>query len=364
MIEKDIDNIVWWIPFKKLRNSIRNYLLEIKNINIKLENVENNINNKYLVLYNKIKKTTPKTNIDFIEIHLAEHCNLNCYSCSHFSQLAKEKYYDIDIFKNDIERLYELTNGIINRFHLMGGEPLLNKNCKDYFYIVRKYFKNSSIWLVTNGILLPKQDESFWLSCQKNNIEIHPTKYPINIDWEKIKQLCYHYNIPLIFYNNENVEKESRKNVIDLYGKMDSFDNFLNCGLATNCIALNNGKIFPCGISSNIWHFNEYFNKHLEITEYDYIDIYKTNNYKEILEFLSKPIPFCRYCNITKWHGIGKWETSKRNIEEYTDQTRPDQTRPDQTRPDHELICQDYICFYNNLKYKKLQPMYEFKEIA
>ncbi|WP_157147805.1 glycosyltransferase family 2 protein [Brachyspira pilosicoli] len=37
------------------------------------------------------------------------------------------------------------------------------------------------------------------------------------------------------------------------------------------------------------------------------------------------------------------------------DQTRPDQTRPDQTRP--EIICNDYICIYNNSKYKKLQPM-------
>ena len=25
-LKKHIDNIVWWIPFKKLRNSIRQYL--------------------------------------------------------------------------------------------------------------------------------------------------------------------------------------------------------------------------------------------------------------------------------------------------------------------------------------------------
>ena len=373
-LKKDINNIVWWIPFKKLRNSIRNYLLEINSINIKLNHIENNINNKlnhmendiniklnyiendindksnhiendinnklnhmkndiniklnhmenninnkYLTLYNRIRKLTPKTNINAIEIHLADNCNLNCYSCSHFSQLAKEKYYDIITFENDIRRLYELTNGLINIFKLMGGEPLLNKNCADYFHITRKYFKNSSIWLVTNGILLPKQHENFWLSCQEDNVEIHPTKYPININWDKIKELCHNYNIPLIFYNNENVEKESRKNVFDLYGKKDSFDNFLNCFVSTTCPALNNGKIFPCMITSNIEYFNKYFNKNLEITEYDYIDIYRVNNYKEILEFLSKPVPFCRYCDISKWRSIGKWETSKKNIEEYID---------------------------------------------
>ena len=40
-LTKDIDNIVWWIPFKKLRNSIRNILYY--NLNYKLNNICNNI---------------------------------------------------------------------------------------------------------------------------------------------------------------------------------------------------------------------------------------------------------------------------------------------------------------------------------
>ncbi|WP_300759362.1 radical SAM protein [uncultured Brachyspira sp.] len=200
MDQKLINDIVWWIPFKKLRNAVREYLLKIINIDSKLEEInnrmniienssysnyidskleeinnrinviDNNLHNNYIDLYRKIRRVTPQPCINFVEIHLAEHCNLNCYSCNHFSQLAAEEYYDIDIFENDIRRLYELTNGLINRFQLMGGEPLLNKNCKDYFYIVRKYFKNSLIWLITNGILLPKQDENFWVSCKENRV--------------------------------------------------------------------------------------------------------------------------------------------------------------------------------------------------
>ncbi|MEI0526639.1 glycosyltransferase family 2 protein [Brachyspira murdochii] len=46
--------------------------------------------------------------------------------------------------------------------------------------------------------------------------------------------------------------------------------------------------------------------------------------------------------------------------------TRPDQTRPDQTRPDQTRIniYSDCICFYNNSKYKKLQPMLQQYKIA
>ncbi|OEJ15974.1 radical SAM protein [Brachyspira hampsonii] len=326
MDNKTIDNIVWWIPFKKLRNSLREYLLEINNFNDKLLEINNKINilessvyNNYVDLYTKMKRLTPQSHINFVEIHLAEHCNLNCYSCDHFSQLAKEEYYDIEIFENDIRRLYELTNGLINRFQLMGGEPLLNKNCKGYFYIIRKYFKNSSIWLITNGILLPKQDESFWIYCKENNVEIHPTKYPININWENILELCNKYGIILSFYNDTNIQKESYKAVLNIEGKSDPFNNFINCFIANNCLFLNHGKLFSCGLVSNIRHFNDYFNKNLEVTEHDYIDIYKAKDYNEILQFLAKPMPFCRYCDITKWHSIGKWETSKRNIEEYID---------------------------------------------
>ena len=48
-------------------------------------------------------------------------------------------------------------------------------------------------------------------------------------------------------------------------------------------------------------------------------------------------------------------------LAKYYFQTRPDQTRPDQTRPDHKIISIDYLCYYNNLKYKKIQPMLQLK---
>ncbi|MBD5165402.1 MAG: radical SAM protein, partial [Helicobacter sp.] len=37
----------------------------------------------------------------------------------------------------------------------------------------------------------------------------------------------------------------------------------------------------------------------------------------EILQFLAKPIPFCRFCNLAKWQSIGEWKTSKKDISEY-----------------------------------------------
>ncbi|WP_158639916.1 hypothetical protein [Brachyspira aalborgi] len=40
MTEKTINNIVWWIPFKKLRDSVREVLYSIKDIQYHVENID------------------------------------------------------------------------------------------------------------------------------------------------------------------------------------------------------------------------------------------------------------------------------------------------------------------------------------
>ena len=91
----------------------------------------------------------------------------------------------------------------------MGGEPLLHPSHNEFFKITRKYFPKRQIWLVTNGILLESRDDEFWQTCKDEKIQIHPTKYPIKINWDFIEEKCKTYGIPLIFYNNANIEKTS-----------------------------------------------------------------------------------------------------------------------------------------------------------
>ncbi len=61
---------------------------------------------------------------------------------------------------------------------------------------------------------------------------------------------------------------------------------------------MHHGKVYTCSLPTGIKHFNKYFNKNLEVTKADYIDIYEAKDLKEILEFVAKPIPFCRYCDV------------------------------------------------------------------
>uniref|UniRef100_UPI002607C805 radical SAM protein n=1 Tax=Helicobacter sp. UBA3407 TaxID=1946588 RepID=UPI002607C805 len=266
---------------------------------------------------NALKKLTPQAFLRKIEIHLAEHCNLNCFSCNHFSQLAPKGFPDLNKFEKDMEKLAQITHKLISLIVFTGGEPLLNPNCKHFFAIARKYFPDSAIWLITNGILLDKQPKDFWDSMQKHKIELHPTKYPIKVDWEFVESQCKAYGIPLVFFNDARVEKTSFKTILEPKGNLDIFNAFTNCHQVGNCTHFGNGKLYPCNIVPNIHYFNSAFNQNLPITPLDSIDIYKAKDYNEILQFLAKPIPFCRFCNLAKWKSIGEWKTSKKDISEY-----------------------------------------------
>ena len=67
----------------------------------------------------------------------------------------------------------------------------------------------------------------------------------------------------------------------------------------------------------NIIHFNTYFGENLEVDKKDGIDIYDVQSKEDILNFLSKPIPFCRYCAVERRTYDNLWEYSKQKIEEW-----------------------------------------------
>ena len=273
-------------------------------------------NNKIMSILHRI---TPQPALDYFLVHLTDECNLKCWGCDHFAPLANGGYLKIEDFEKDIAKMAELTNGNVARIGLMGGEPLLHPQASDFFGIARKYFPNTSIVLVTNGILLNQQTEKFWNECAKNNIRIENTVYPINIDRDKIKETAEKYDVSFSGYRNTaDITKTSYHIPLSLEGKENGIWNFAHCFHANNCVMLKNGKIYPCTIAPNIEHFNKYFNEKIPLIERDAIDIHKAQNIRDILDFISKPIPFCKYCNIKKRSFNHPWKTSKKDISEWT----------------------------------------------
>ena len=209
--------------------------------------------------------------------------------------------------------IYKITSGRIQNIFLLGGEPLLHPDVNKFAIISRKYFKNSFIAIFTNGILLNKQNDDFWKICKENKISIIITKYPININFDKIIDICNKNNIGISF-SAPNNDKKSYNFSLDITGNQDKKYSFFNCDERT-CNQIYNGKFYMCSIAAYIEHFNKYFNQNLKVTKKDYLELDKTS-LKDLKKYISNPIPFCKYCyrpiNI-----IGPWRPSKKVIEEY-----------------------------------------------
>lgn len=261
--------------------------------------------------------TIPQKRLQF-EVHLTEHCNLNCKGCDNFSSIAAEEYTNPKVYSRDCARLSELFQQDAERILLLGGEPLLHPQIISFLEITRANFPHSPIHVVTNGILLLKMQSSFWEACKKNNIVISITKYPIKIDFKKILETAKIYDVIVQYFgSSDETEKSLWKIPLDLGGSQDAESNFVLCHRANNCIFLRDGRLFTCSFASNLRHFNQYFEKNIPITPENSIDIFTDVNACKILEFLSKPIPLCKYCKLKKMEYGIKWGVSKKKIEEW-----------------------------------------------
>jgi Molybdenum cofactor biosynthesis enzyme len=270
-----------------------------------------------LALKKQIKQRFTKKKKLTFEISLVDHCNLNCQCCGAFAPIADEKYYNVEKLEKEFKRIHELAGDKIDFVRLLGGEPLLHPDLLKIFDIAGKYFSKANPVLITNGILLERQSHEFWVSCKKNNVKISITKYPINLPFKKIERIGKKHGVIVGYFNDKNILKTSDKYTMDITGNADPANSFKLCHSANNCTALDDGKIYPCSTVSRIKYFNKYFKADLKICDDDYIDIYKASNLDEILEFLCKPVPFCRYCDVGKWvYGLD-WAVSKKNISEW-----------------------------------------------
>ena len=220
----------------------------------------------------------------------------------------------IEDFRRDVERMAELFNHECDLFKLYGGEPLLHPEIITLMEIARKNFTSGRIWIYTNGILLVQQSPEFWKACHDYDVEVHVTRYNVDIHLPQVSELVKQYGVKFK-YNSYPIENFGTMH-IDLSGKGNGRKNFYECHDANNCILLDYGKLYTCPFACNIRLFNKKFGTNIPVTEADYIDIYKEDDRDKILQRLTEQIPLCNYCGLSNT-GSAKWRRSKQEISEW-----------------------------------------------
>lgn len=110
---------------------------------------------------------------EYLEADIIDQCNLKCSHCSHHSPYMDAGVYDLNQFENDVKNLARVLH--VNKFRILGGEPLLNCNLIKYIQILKKYNLADNIGICTNGILLDLIDKKLLTEMDFLDISFYPS---------------------------------------------------------------------------------------------------------------------------------------------------------------------------------------------
>ena len=150
-----------------------------------------------------------------ILLFLTGNCNLNCPKCFNRENMASKNDMDFDFIKKLV-----LNNSTVDKYDIMGGEPLLHPQINDILYFLDGLDKK--IGLYTNGLLLDKVPQN--IKNLKINMAFHsidsqnPSDKPISKIIQKINIISQTYPLKIVYLMTQ-------KNKNNLFEFVDYVEN-------------------------------------------------------------------------------------------------------------------------------------------
>lgn len=203
--------------------------------------------------------------LPFVEMMATQACNLSCHGCSNYSDLVHKGYLSWE--QAELEILPWLDRVDILDFGILGGEPLMNPDIRNWIRGIRRLLPNSQIRFTTNALLLEKHFDIVDLLHDIGNcvfkITVHQRNSKIEnvikrvyerFNWEPVTEfgiprhrtdnnLKFHVRRPDVFF----------KSYQDDYKNMRPHDNdpaesFSICPQG-DCTLLYRGRMYKCSTS-------------------------------------------------------------------------------------------------------------------
>ena len=241
--------------------------------------------------------------LPYLEFHVADHCNLNCKYCTHYSPLVTEPVFtDYDSFAEDLSGLKRFIRDI-GVVRILGGEPLLNPELPAYIRLVRRLYPSAIITVVTNGLLLRKIDQELMECMKKEMAFFHISFYPpLKDQIGEIEKFLYKNGI--LFTVSPMISEFCKTQTLT---PREDGEFFYQCFQAT-CNCLHHHKVAACYAPFTTGYFNTAFSQ--DLPEEEGIDLYEESLTLYDLKLrLLLPMERCRYCvngGTSPWMSIGR----------------------------------------------------------
>ena len=216
---------------------------------------------------------------------------------------------------DDLCLLKDKVDNNLGWLRLMGGEPLLHPQIEECLIKIRSLFPKTDIRLITNGILLKSMSDEFYSACVECDIKINITDYKI-FDTKETIQNLRERGIVVSLYKSNTYWKYQHIRLTDSH-----IDCLSHCVMKSMCNNYRDGKIYLCPYIAYIDIFNKHFDKNIQLTDSDSVDLRYVNSLDDLKKQIEDLHPnFCfQYCNCyDKQHPKkGEWEKTKKDINEF-----------------------------------------------
>jgi organic radical activating enzyme len=121
--------------------------------------------------------------LPFLETMITQACNISCLGCTNYSDLRHSGYVTWADGSRDIESWLDRID--INEFGIIGGEPLINPEWRDWIQGLRRMMPNAQLRFTTNGLLLDRALDILDLCESVGNIVFKITVHAHNDQLEE-----------------------------------------------------------------------------------------------------------------------------------------------------------------------------------
>ncbi len=174
-----------------------------------------------------------------LEIHVVDHCNLDCVGCSHESPIVAPRFEDPDRLGHALSELWKWYRTPLVK--LLGGEPSLHPSIDEIISVVKARTR-ARLRLVTNGTLLKRR-----YHCLQGVDEIHISSYPSVpiLSDDDINSIAAEIDVPITIqiFDYFRWHRSLRRNDSKMTER-----TFATCQLyhSWQCHTLRHGWFYPC----------------------------------------------------------------------------------------------------------------------
>jgi len=174
-----------------------------------------------------------------LELHIVDHCNLDCVACSHESPFFPKRFEDPDQLAQSLERLWQCYHTPLLK--ILGGEPLLHPQINEIIRVVKR-LTGARVRVVTNGTHLRRVIKQL-VGIDELHISVYPSiRIPTDDD---LAIFARELNAPITLqaFSSFRWQHSERLHEAPVTQRV-----FRTCQLfhRWQCHTLRNGWFYPC----------------------------------------------------------------------------------------------------------------------